>query len=738
MSTAKNYNIDDIDEGEDDYDFDHTISYVNEKSPMLNNNNNNNKQRNRKEKTSIAINDDPSSSSGSDEEIKKKQQFYQQKAALEEMRKNQFDWALFKRFCGIVKILFISPLIPVVLVAFLFGVATAQTYVSKFTGILLSNIYMSFTTGDKHLFVSSLIKGFIFIGISAFMDALIKFVVSIMAWRWRKTLCLTLQDLYFTKNLYYKIIAFDDRIDNPDQRLTSDIDNFTTTLASIVSQCITGPMVVIYYTYLTWTTISWYAPLIVYGYFFLGYFANKLVMSPMVSINFLQDKLEGDFRYLHQRIRNFAESIALHNLSKQDKEDYGIPLQDSPSSSSKKTTTNAQERPKKAKLHNYRYISDEHDSNLVEEEQAKKQFENLLNNKKRVIFWQFGLNTTSDLFTYLSPLINYMIISIPVFFLHTKDTLLAGDVTVQSFNCIMLASGFSQYINVSTSISDLSGYVSRIATMIDVCRTVANEKSFETRIEKDMNNNNNNEIKQTDIGTPNEERHSLIKLNQGDFINLDNISYYTPRNHPLLSNITFTVKREENLLIMGPSGSGKSSLIRIINGLWPFFEGSISKPENDSLFFLPQQPYLIFGSLEEQILYPYSKKTHRISRPDLRLLFQRLDIDYLLDREKAIRKGDAINDLTHNWLNSLSPGEQQLISITRLFYHKPKFALMDESTSSIPQPLEERIYSIAKELGITVISVGHRVSLLNYHDKLLRFDKEKNWYLEQISKNVNK
>ncbi|KAF2069414.1 hypothetical protein CYY_009271 [Polysphondylium violaceum] len=724
---SKNYNINDIDdsEGSDemDYDFDHTISYVDEKSPILGSQQQ--QQRNRKEKTSIPINDPSSSSGSSDEDTRKKQQYYQQKIALEQMKKNQFDWALFKRFCGIIKILFISPLIPVILVAFLFGVATSQTYVSKFTGILLSNVYMSFTTGDKSLFVSSLIKGFIFIGISAFMDALIKFVVSVMAWRWRKTLCLTLQDLYFTKNLYYKIIAFDDRIDNPDQRLTSDIDNFTTTLASVLSQCITGPMVVIYYTYLTWTTISWYAPLIVYGYFFLGYFANKLVMSPMVSINFLQDKLEGDFRYLHQRIRNFAESIALHNLSK-DKQD-GIELKDSPSSSN---------RPKKAKLHNYRYISDSQDSNLVEEEQAKKQFENLLNNKKRVIFWQFGLNTTSDLFTYLSPLINYMIIALPVFFLHTKAALLPSDVTVQSFNCIMLASGFSQYINVSTSISDLSGYISRIATMIDVCQMVANEQSFETKVEKEsnINSNNNNHSKSTDIGTPSEKSNSSIVLNQGDFINLDDISYFTPRKHPLLSNITLTIKKGENLLIMGPSGSGKSSLIRVINGLWPFFHGSISKPQNDYLFFLPQQPYLIFGSLEEQVLYPYSKKTHRISRPDLRLLFSRLDLGYLLDREKAIRKGNSINDLTHNWLNSLSPGEQQLISIIRLFYHKPKFALMDESTSSIPQPLEERVYAIAKELGITVISVGHRVSLLNHHDKLLRFDKEKNWYLEQIKK----
>ncbi|KAK5583804.1 hypothetical protein RB653_005406 [Dictyostelium firmibasis] len=692
-----------------------------------------------------------SSGNNKDEEVKIKNRSNQTNEMLKKMNDNKFDWALFKRFVKIIIILYSKPVIPLSLFLILFGNGFAQTYVSKFTGILLADIYASFSTGDKSFFLSSVLKAGFAVGGSALLAAVINFIVSVMAWNWRKSLCLYIQDVYFKKSLFYKILAFDDRIDNPDQRITSDIDNFTTLLASIVSQCITGPMVVVYYTYLCYTTIDWYAPLIVYGFFFFGYFINKLVMSPMVSINYLQDKLEGDFRSLHQRVRNFAESIALYSLSKEKSPEKvnndccESNDEESDESCDESTTIINRKKNKgsqyyKNKNSTSKKINDfidklsgdnktkEHEL-LVEEEQAKIQFEALLQNKKRVIFWQLGLNTTSDLFTYLSPIANYFIIAIPVFFLSTKIVLQPGDVTVQSYNCIMLASGFSQYINVSQSISDLSGYISRISTMIEVCKKIMDDSSLDAEItklnEKDNINTTKNALNINNSDTIiNTGLSGNISLNHGDSITLDDVTYFTPKGTQLYSR--------KNLLIMGPSGSGKSSLIRVINGLWPFFKGNIDRPENGDMFFLPQQPYLIFGTLEEQILYPFSKKQKRIPKSIMKELFQRFEIDYLLDRERFIKNSAQINDLTHNWLNQLSPGEQQLIAIIRLIYHKPKFALMDESTSSIPQSIEERVYSVAKELDITTISVGHRISLLKYHSTLLRFDKDKNWYLEDI------
>ncbi|GAM20368.1 hypothetical protein SAMD00019534_035430, partial [Acytostelium subglobosum LB1] len=603
---------------------------------------------------------------------------------------NRYDWKLFKRLCHVVKILYSSPLIPSGMVAVLLGLAIAQTYVSHFTGTLLSGVYSDLSSGNTHAFTRTMIFGFLILSAGAILDATIKFVVNAMSWLWRKTLCLALQRKYFDNNLFYRIMAFDTTVDNPDQRITSDIDQFTTLLANVVSQMITGPLVIAYYTYLTWRDMGWYAPAVVYVFFFLGYVANKFIMSPLVSLSFLQDKLEGDFRYLHLRVRSFAESIALQNLARD-------PL-----------------------------VSE----SIVEEEQARRQFDVLLNNKKKVILCQYGLTTSSDLFTYLSPLVNYIVIAIPLY-MGTEKFIPISDVPIYSYNCIMLASGFSQYINVSTSISDLSSYIQRISTMLEVCDQIQ-AKKYEVPVPQDNAQENTISVAINDDGGRDNACGEMKIDDSASQIQLNSVSYFTPKGDSLFKNISLMVESGVNLLIMGPSGCGKSSLVRIINGLWPFFYGQIIKPANDSIFFLSQQPYLIYGSLEEQIIYPYTTATKRISRPALRELFNKVDIGYLIDREDEILRRGDLNDLTHNWLSSLSPGEQQLISFMRLIYHRPRFALMDESTSSIPHAIEKRVYDICRENGITTISVGHRSSLIPYHQRLLTFTKNRSWTLQAI------
>ncbi|EFA85789.1 ABC transporter D family protein [Heterostelium album PN500] len=600
---------------------------------------------------------------------------------------NRYDLRLFIRLIHIIKLLYSSPIIPGIMVLFLLGLAISQTYASSLTGKLLANVYTYLADGDTHSLLRSLLFGLFSLTLSALLDSTIKFTVGIIAWRWRKTLCLTIQNQYFDNNLFYRIMAFDTRIDNPDQRITSDIDNFTTLMANVLSQMITGPLVVGYYTFLTWRGMGWYAPAIIYGFFILGYIANKFIMSPLVSVSYLQDKLEGDFRYLHLRIRTFAESIALQSLTRD------------PTVS----------------------------QTMVEEEQAKQQFDVLLENKKKQICWQYGLNTTSDLFTYLSPLVNYLIIAIPLF-IGTKKTIPFADVSVFSYNCIMLASGFSQYINVTANISDLSSYIQRISTMLEVCNQVKQQK-YEAQQKQENDIVSSTEV-QKQVGELKVEPSTLEIL-------LKEVSYFTPKGESLFKNISLLIERGSSLLIMGPSGSGKSSLIRIINGLWPFFYGKIIKPANEQMFFLSQQPYLIYGSLEEQILYPYTIASKRISKQQMRELFERFDLGYLLDRERDIIARGDLNDLTHNWLNALSPGEQQLISFLRLLYHKPVFALMDESTSSIPQSMEKRVYQACKDQGISTISVGHRHSLTQYHQKLLTLDKQHNWKLQNIDNSSN-
>lgn len=96
-----------------------------------------------------------------------------------------------------------------------------------------------------------------------------------------------------------------------------------------------------------------------------------------------------------------------------------------------------------------------------------------------------------------------------------------------------------------------------------------------------------------------------------------------------------------------------------------------------------------------------------------------VQLDYLLSRFDL--------DSEVNWPALLSPGEKQRISLARLLYRNPKFAILDESTSALSIDIEDRIYNLLKRKNITCISVGHRPTLIQYHDYILKLDGKGGW-----------
>jgi ATP-binding cassette subfamily D (ALD) long-chain fatty acid import protein len=179
------------------------------------------------------------------------------------------------------------------------------------------------------------------------------------------------------------------------------------------------------------------------------------------------------------------------------------------------------------------------------------------------------------------------------------------------------------------------------------------------------------------------------------------------------------MKSGDHVLVVGPNGCGKSSLFRILGGLWPVYGGIVRKPPLSQVFYVPQRPYLSAGSLRQQIIYPDSLRTMRskgITDADLLAILRLLDLDHLVT---AFPEGW---DAQAEWRDVLSGGLQQRVAMARLFYNRPRYAILDECTSSVTLDMEKVMYEQAKALGITLMTVSHRRSLWQYHCKILQFD----------------
>lgn len=201
-------------------------------------------------------------------------------------------------------------------------------------------------------------------------------------------------------------------------------------------------------------------------------------------------------------------------------------------------------------------------------------------------------------------------------------------------------------------------------------------------------------------------------------IRFEGVPLITPNGDVLVNALDIEVRAGMNVLVAGPNGCGKSSLFRVLGGLWPQFGGTLYRPPQDKIFFIPQRPYLTLGTLRDQIIYPHSETDMRaagVSDADLLRLLDDVALGSL-----ALRPGglDAVCD----WADVLSGGEKQRVAMSRVFYHKPQVAILDECTSAVSVDIEALLYTRCREMGITLFTVSHRKSLWRFHEYLLRFD----------------
>src|SRR5262249_27241409 len=178
-----------------------------------------------------------------------------------------------------------------------------------------------------------------------------------------------------------------------------------------------------------------------------------------------------------------------------------------------------------------------------------------------------------------------------------------------------------------------------------------------------------------------------------------------PNRAPLVSADEFSIAPGDRVLLTGPTGSGKSTLFRAIDGIWPFGSGTVSVPPDALVRMMPQRPYLPIGSLADAIAYPAPPGS-----------FDAEAVREMLAAVGLPAFAARLDEQAH-WNRMLSLGEQQGLAVARAILPAPHFLFLDGATASLDEPSEAALYRLieARLPRAAVVSIGHRSTLLAFH-----------------------
>ena len=194
------------------------------------------------------------------------------------------------------------------------------------------------------------------------------------------------------------------------------------------------------------------------------------------------------------------------------------------------------------------------------------------------------------------------------------------------------------------------------------------------------------------------------------------LSVKSPMGKILIKDLNLTLTQGNSLLIQGQSGVGKTTLLRTIAGLWSYAEGKIFCPQHNTLF-LSQRPYLPQGNLLTALYYPDT--TENVDLAKITRVLEQVQLAHLQDRLEQ----------EQDWSRILSLGEQQRLAFARLLLHKPTVAFLDEASASLDEGMEYAMYRLIREElpNTTIISVGHRSTLVPLHQQQLELHTDGSW-----------
>ena len=216
---------------------------------------------------------------------------------------------------------------------------------------------------------------------------------------------------------------------------------------------------------------------------------------------------------------------------------------------------------------------------------------------------------------------------------------------------------------------------------------------------------------------------AVVQASHPGSVSVAGLALEKPDGSPLLSVDNLHLTAGEATLVTGRSGTGKSTFLRALAGVWPHAEGRIAVPAGIRILVLPQRPYVPEGPLREAITYPHASSARE--SPRIATLLSRVGLCALVDHL----------DKAANWQQRLSLGEQQRLSIVRAVLLAPDWLLLDEATASLDEPGESTVYHLLREElpRTSIVSVGHRSTLRAFHTRCIPLGMGQPWEKELAS-----